>query len=236
MDSEKCIDLVAYLLCSCLEVKDKPRAFYAHTVLLCYLPGLVESQGFCRALSYIIQSMSSEFALGAKLHLPVRIAVPGKWAIAGTTGDFMVTVSLSIQYNPIQLKLHTTHPVNLVYLFHRGYHLRNSDLTIPSSHYHTLQHIPPPHATDHNIFGSTNLASYLVLLSTLSSCRRIAPASRVFCFGGVQQHYYAASPRKPKSSVCATQGAKRNRNTERLYTARGSTRRPETRGCCEGPG
>ncbi|QRW05595.1 hypothetical protein RhiLY_04594 [Ceratobasidium sp. AG-Ba] len=79
MDSDKCVDLVAYLLCSCLEVKDKPQ-----------------NQGFCRALSYIIQSISSDFSLGAKLHLPVRIAVPAKWATAGTTGDFMITSIYSI--------------------------------------------------------------------------------------------------------------------------------------------
>ncbi|KAG8684661.1 hypothetical protein FRC09_015245, partial [Ceratobasidium sp. 395] len=79
MESDKCIDLVAHLLCSCLEVKDKPQ-----------------SQGFCRALSYIIQSISSEPALGAKLHLPVKIAVPAKWATAGTTGDFMITSIYSI--------------------------------------------------------------------------------------------------------------------------------------------
>ncbi|KAG8763476.1 hypothetical protein FRC11_003165 [Ceratobasidium sp. 423] len=55
-----------------------------------------ENQGFCRALSYIIQSMSSDFALGSKLHLPVKIAVPAKWATSGTTGDFMITSIYSI--------------------------------------------------------------------------------------------------------------------------------------------
>ncbi|ELU43067.1 Hid1 domain-containing protein [Rhizoctonia solani AG-1 IA] len=68
MDSDKCVDLIAYLLCTCLEIKDKPQ-----------------TQGLCRALSYIIQSMSSDFALGSKLHLPVKIAVPAKWSTPGTT-------------------------------------------------------------------------------------------------------------------------------------------------------
>ncbi|KAH7345069.1 high-temperature-induced dauer-formation protein-domain-containing protein [Rhizoctonia solani] len=79
MDSDKCVDLIAYLLCTCLEIKDKPQ-----------------NQGFCRALSYIIQSMSSDFALGSKLHLPVKITVPTKWATPGTTGDFMITSIYSI--------------------------------------------------------------------------------------------------------------------------------------------
>ncbi|CAE6422281.1 unnamed protein product [Rhizoctonia solani] len=79
MDSDKCVDLVAYLLCTCLEIKDKPQ-----------------NQGLCRALSYIIQSMSSDFALGSKLHLPVKIAVPAKWVTPGTTGDFMITSIYSI--------------------------------------------------------------------------------------------------------------------------------------------
>ncbi|KAF8761031.1 Dyggve-Melchior-Clausen syndrome protein [Rhizoctonia solani] len=79
MDSDKCVDLIAYLLCTCLEIKDKPQ-----------------TQGLCRALSYIIQSMSSDFALGSKLHLPVKIAVPAKWSTPGTTCDFMITSIYSI--------------------------------------------------------------------------------------------------------------------------------------------
>jgi hypothetical protein len=31
MDSDKCVDLVAYLLCTCLEIKDKPREYNAYT-------------------------------------------------------------------------------------------------------------------------------------------------------------------------------------------------------------
>ncbi|KAJ1311517.1 hypothetical protein OPQ81_010003 [Rhizoctonia solani] len=79
MDSDKCVDLIAYLLCTCLEIKDKPQ-----------------NQGFCRALSYIIQSMSSDSVLGSKLHLPVKITVPTKWATPGTIGDFMITSIYSI--------------------------------------------------------------------------------------------------------------------------------------------
>ncbi|KAG8742998.1 hypothetical protein FRC10_000568 [Ceratobasidium sp. 414] len=113
MDSEKCIDLVAYLLCSCLEVKDKPQ-----------------NQGFCRALSYIIQSISSEFALGAKLHLPVRIAVPAKWATAGTMGDFMITSIYSIVATTSGT-LTSLYPALIITLSNISPHLTN--LTITSS-------------------------------------------------------------------------------------------------------
>ncbi|KAG8687391.1 hypothetical protein FRC08_011985, partial [Ceratobasidium sp. 394] len=114
MDSEKCIDLVAYLLCSCLEVKDKPQ-----------------NQGFCRALSYIIQSISSEFALGAKLHLPVRIAVPAKWATAGTTGDFMITSIYSIVATTSGT-LTSLYPALIITLSNISPHLTNLTITASS--------------------------------------------------------------------------------------------------------
>ncbi|KAG9095774.1 hypothetical protein FRC06_009431 [Ceratobasidium sp. 370] len=114
MDSEKCIDLVAYLLCSCLEVKDKPQ-----------------HQGFCRALSYIIQSISSEHALGAKLHLPVRIAIPAKWATAGTTGDFMITAIYSIVATTSGT-LTSLYPALIITLSNISPHLTNLTITASS--------------------------------------------------------------------------------------------------------
>ncbi|CAE6483497.1 unnamed protein product [Rhizoctonia solani] len=113
MDSDKCVDLIAYLLCTCLEIKDKPQ-----------------NQGFCRALSYIIQSMSSDFSLGAKLHLPVKVAVPTKWATPGTTGDFMVTSIYSIVASTSG-QLTSLYPALIITLSNVSPHL--TQLTITAS-------------------------------------------------------------------------------------------------------
>ncbi|KAG6329974.1 hypothetical protein ID866_9117 [Astraeus odoratus] len=74
VDSEKMVDIVAYLLCYGLEIKDKPQ-----------------QHGLCRMLSYIIQTLSAEPAFGAKLSLPVRVPIPSKWAAPGSAADFMIT-------------------------------------------------------------------------------------------------------------------------------------------------
>ncbi|GBE82466.1 hypothetical protein SCP_0408500 [Sparassis crispa] len=73
LDSEKVTDLLAYLLCYGIDIKDKPQ-----------------QHGLCRALSYIIQSLSAERAFGAKLSSPVRAQVPQKWSNLGTAADFMI--------------------------------------------------------------------------------------------------------------------------------------------------
>ncbi|KAH7915968.1 high-temperature-induced dauer-formation protein-domain-containing protein [Hygrophoropsis aurantiaca] len=73
LDSDKVIDILAYLLCYALEIKDKPQ-----------------QHGLCRALSYIIQTLSAEPAFGNKLTSPVKIQIPTKWASSGTAADFMI--------------------------------------------------------------------------------------------------------------------------------------------------
>ncbi|KAG1883192.1 high-temperature-induced dauer-formation protein-domain-containing protein [Suillus subluteus] len=83
LDSDKAVDVLAYLLCYSLEIKDKPQ-----------------QHGLCRALSYIIQTLSAESAFGNKLSSPINIQIPTKWisqgASHGTAGDFMITSIYSI--------------------------------------------------------------------------------------------------------------------------------------------
>ncbi|KAH7930903.1 hypothetical protein BV22DRAFT_1028069 [Leucogyrophana mollusca] len=79
LDSDKSVDVLAYLLCYSLEIKDKPQ-----------------QHGLCRALSYIIQTLSAEPAFGNKLSSSVKIQVPTKWASSGSAADFMINAIYSI--------------------------------------------------------------------------------------------------------------------------------------------
>ena len=60
--------------------------------------GDLEHHGLCRALSYIVQSLSSERRFGALLQspMPLRVSIPTKWVVPGTAGDFLVSVSAFI--------------------------------------------------------------------------------------------------------------------------------------------
>ncbi|TCD66472.1 hypothetical protein EIP91_001352 [Steccherinum ochraceum] len=73
LDSDRAMDVVAYILCYGLDIKDKP-----------------EQHGVCRAISYIVQSLSAEHAFGLKLASPLKVAVPQKRGTAGNGGDFLV--------------------------------------------------------------------------------------------------------------------------------------------------
>ncbi|KAF9228020.1 hypothetical protein BS17DRAFT_747084 [Gyrodon lividus] len=79
LDSDKAVDILAYLLSYGLEIKDKPQ-----------------QHGLCRALSYIIQTLSAEPAFGNKLSLSIKVSIPAKWASPGTAGDFMITAIYSM--------------------------------------------------------------------------------------------------------------------------------------------
>lgn len=97
LDSDKAVDILAYLLCYSLEIKDKPRALSLVLSRRIYINGFLEQHGLCRALSYIIQTLSADPAFGTKLSLPVKIQIPTKWVpqgiLHGTAADFMITVS-----------------------------------------------------------------------------------------------------------------------------------------------
>ncbi|EPQ58471.1 hypothetical protein GLOTRDRAFT_114891 [Gloeophyllum trabeum ATCC 11539] len=79
LETDKGMDIAAYLLCYCLEIKDKPQ-----------------QHGLCRAISYIIQTLSAERSFGLKLISPVKAQLPAKWQPVGTAGDFMVNAIYAI--------------------------------------------------------------------------------------------------------------------------------------------
>ncbi|KAL0567514.1 hypothetical protein V5O48_014482 [Marasmius crinis-equi] len=79
LDSERAMDLIAYLLCYNLEVKDKPQ-----------------QHGLCRALSYIMQTLSAEPTFGAKLSSPIKANIPTKWTVPGSAADFLICSVYSI--------------------------------------------------------------------------------------------------------------------------------------------
>ncbi|KAG7092239.1 hypothetical protein E1B28_008605 [Marasmius oreades] len=79
LDSDRAMDLIAYLLCYNLEIKDKPP-----------------QHGLCRALSYIMQTLSAEPGFGAKLSNPIKAHIPAKWAVPGSATDFLVNSIYSI--------------------------------------------------------------------------------------------------------------------------------------------
>lgn len=92
LDSDKATDVLAYLLCYALDIKDKPRTSVSKEVVESCSPCCLEQHGLCRALTYIIQTLSAEPAFGNKLSNPVKLSIPAKWATSGTAADFMITV------------------------------------------------------------------------------------------------------------------------------------------------
>ncbi|KAG8965749.1 hypothetical protein FRC03_000199 [Tulasnella sp. 419] len=76
LESDRFLEVFGYLLWFCLESKDKPQL-----------------HGQCRALSYMIQSLSAESSFGLKMAFPIpnRVAIPSKWYTTGNAGDFLVT-------------------------------------------------------------------------------------------------------------------------------------------------
>ncbi|THH33894.1 hypothetical protein EUX98_g324 [Antrodiella citrinella] len=79
LESDKAMDTVAYILCYGLYIKDKS-----------------EQQGMCRAVSYIVQSLSAEPTFGLKLVSPLKVTVPPKWGTVGNAGDFIINAIYSM--------------------------------------------------------------------------------------------------------------------------------------------
>jgi High-temperature-induced dauer-formation protein len=61
---------------------------FGNYLTYCFL----EQHGLCRALSYIIQTLSAEPTFGLKLTVPVKAQLPVKWNSPGSAGDFMINV------------------------------------------------------------------------------------------------------------------------------------------------
>ncbi|KAG8815594.1 hypothetical protein FRC17_000654, partial [Serendipita sp. 399] len=72
---DRAVDVMACILCLGLELKDKPK-----------------SHGICRALSYVLQSLSAEPGFGPQLStVPIRVSLPSKWNTVGTAADFFIS-------------------------------------------------------------------------------------------------------------------------------------------------
>ena len=64
----------------------------------CADTNVIEQHGLCRALSYIIQTLSAEHAFGLRLSFPIKSAhIPSKWSVGGATADFMINVRESLE-------------------------------------------------------------------------------------------------------------------------------------------
>ncbi|THH08544.1 hypothetical protein EW145_g2645 [Phellinidium pouzarii] len=79
LETKKAVDLMTYLLCYFMESKDKQ-----------------EQHGLCRAISYIVQTLSAERAYNDKLVAPIRMHLPSRWASQGSAGDFMINSIYSV--------------------------------------------------------------------------------------------------------------------------------------------
>ena len=96
------MNMLVYLLCYCMEAKEKPGMGAAILFRWWLTDVIVEHHGSCRATSYILQALSSEKAFNDKLSTPLKVQVPSKWATQGTVGDFMINVS----FVPFQSAFH----------------------------------------------------------------------------------------------------------------------------------
>ncbi|KLO07390.1 hypothetical protein SCHPADRAFT_922914 [Schizopora paradoxa] len=113
LESGKVVRLLAYLLCYCMEAKDKPQ-----------------QHGVCRAISYIIQSLSSENAFGAKLAFPMKVPLPAKWSVQGNVGDFVIN-SIYTVISTSSGRLNSLYPSLIISLSNSAPHFKN--LSIVSS-------------------------------------------------------------------------------------------------------
>ena len=93
LESDKCMDMVGYLLSYCVEVKDKPRKCSSPEAISHPFIVFSDQHGLCRAISYIIQSLSAEPAFGIKLAEPMKAHLTTQWNGVATGGDFLIHVS-----------------------------------------------------------------------------------------------------------------------------------------------
>ncbi|KAI0318359.1 high-temperature-induced dauer-formation protein-domain-containing protein [Amylostereum chailletii] len=114
LEQDKSMDIIAYLLCYFLEIKDKPQ-----------------QHGLCRALSYIIQTLSSESSFGLKLSFPIKPShLPTKWNVGGAAADFMIN-SIYFIVATTSGALNSIYPALIIALSNSAPYFR--DLTVNSS-------------------------------------------------------------------------------------------------------
>ncbi|KAK1222795.1 hypothetical protein PQX77_014363, partial [Marasmius sp. AFHP31] len=111
LDSERAMDLIAYLLCYNLEIKDKPQ-----------------QHGLCRALSYIMQTLSAEPTFGLKLSSPIKANIPAKWAVPGSAADFLICSIYSIVATTSGA-LNSLYPAFIIALSNCAPYLKNLGVT-----------------------------------------------------------------------------------------------------------
>lgn len=89
-DSNNGSDLIAYILLTCLDLKDDPA-----------------QHGLLRLGAYLLQNLSAEQAFAEALNAPVKLKVPSRWAVPtnsqGSTGngsDLLIVSIYSIATTP----------------------------------------------------------------------------------------------------------------------------------------
>jgi hypothetical protein len=63
-----------------------------HIADFCSHSTSTEQHGVCRAISYIIQTLSAEPAFGSRLNHPIGIQLPTKWGPVDTAAEFVIHV------------------------------------------------------------------------------------------------------------------------------------------------
>ena len=53
-----------------------------------------EQHGVCRAISYILQTLSAEPAFGAKMTTAIKVQLPTKWGQNDTAADLIIQVGV----------------------------------------------------------------------------------------------------------------------------------------------
>lgn len=82
-ESGKAIDIIGYILITCLENKNDPA-----------------QHGLLRLLSYLLQALSADQGFAQAINQPLRQTVPAKWAVTGNAADFMIVSIYSIATTP----------------------------------------------------------------------------------------------------------------------------------------
>ncbi|KAI5899994.1 uncharacterized protein SCHCODRAFT_02025788 [Schizophyllum commune H4-8] len=111
LESDKCNDVMAHLVCYLLELKDKPQ-----------------QHGMCRTLSYILQTFSAEATFGAKLQTPVRMQLPAKYQVPGNAADFLINAVYSV-ISTTSGQLNSLYPALVIALANASPYLKNLTVT-----------------------------------------------------------------------------------------------------------
>ncbi|KAM6500834.1 High-temperature-induced dauer-formation domain containing protein [Amanita muscaria] len=114
LGSDKAMNLPVYLLCYGLDIRDKPQ-----------------QHGLCRAISYIVQTLSAESAFGTNLSLPLRVQTPAKWNTAGTTADFLINAIHAMVTNPSG-GVNSLYPALIITLSNLAPYFKNLSMTASS--------------------------------------------------------------------------------------------------------